>query len=30
LPQVEITLSKWLRVWQQAFERWTHRCLANI
>ena len=25
LPQVEITLSKWLRVWQQVFERWTHR-----
>jgi hypothetical protein len=27
--QVEITLSKCLRVWQ-VFERWTHRCLADI
>ena len=24
------TLSKCLRVWPQVFERWTHRCLANI
>jgi hypothetical protein len=28
--QVEITLSKCLRVWQQVFERWTHCCLADI
>jgi len=29
-PTVAKTLSKCLRVWQQVFERWTHRCLADI
>jgi hypothetical protein len=28
--QVEITLLKCSRVWQQVFERWTHCCLADI
>jgi hypothetical protein len=26
----QVEIMKCLRVWQQVFERWTHRCLADI